>query len=508
MAFSPHVIVVTSEWDTPAEEERGAVFATSLAAHLADTSDVLFVDASESFMGMSYLGVPLNKRGLRDTNDLAWKSIRKNEDPIFLDGNDGSGPGGVMEAVAINGKESPTRPLLNNREDVVKLFRYAEESYSYIIVFSPSAMTLNFGTLMGFAKTVFHCASPFRKKGYDTVRYEMGNCAPAGASLTTIFYGVTPKPDGWQVADQATYLSLGLSWNDENLVKIIKNLRSSSSAAVAISSGKSSGSTKHSSQVTTRRGWRFRSMHAVIAASASSGATSFMLTVLPQAAFLSPYALRMVLASGVVAALTTGVRRRTVYTNTATLESGRAAAVLEAGASAAPGSVYAAAWTDIEERHQKVVDAWIEYELDISLSLSFPAMLDHTIPSTAALYSALGSAQVLSSTKDFTVNPMESPYGKAVQSLELAYKVAEDYARKMGRSVWNAEDRPKVETAEKLFSIALSDSASTPERQSAYKQALRTLEGVVAVPQKATQKIEASIALIEAAPHSEGNDNL
>lgn len=164
---------------------------------------------------------------------------------------------------------------------------------------------------------------------------------------------------------------------------------------------------------------------------------------------------------------------------------------------ATPSEDWTEKWDELFARHHKVVKDWLEYELDLALSLTYPLMLDSSVAETAALHRAVVRAGDMKMTADASVNPVDTKYYDAVQDLMVAYKVAEDNARKVGQTIWTTEERKKVTTGKQLLNIAQNDGASTDERSTAYKQAVRTLEGVFALPAKGEQKLVASIGLIE-----------
>lgn len=64
-------------------------------------------------------------------------------------------------------------------------------------------------------------------------------------------------------------------------------------------------------------------------------------------------------------------------------------------------------------------------------------------------------------------------------------------------TVWTRDERKKVDTGTQLLRIATDGGSSTEERTVAYKQAMRTLEGIVALPEKGQRKLIAAIGLIE-----------
>lgn len=151
----------------------------------------------------------------------------------------------------------------------------------------------------------------------------------------------------------------------------------------------------------------------------------------------------------------------------------------------------------LEDRHSRVITNWMEYELDPILALSYPAMVDYSVPQTVALYQKLDNAHAL---RKVGAHGAGGSYRTAVQELEVAFKAAEGHARKTGTSMMTPSEQIKVEKAQKLLALALSESASIYERQGAYNQALSTLKGVMILPTKLTERVETSIKQIRSTP--------
>lgn len=159
---------------------------------------------------------------------------------------------------------------------------------------------------------------------------------------------------------------------------------------------------------------------------------------------------------------------------------------------------WTADWSEVFDRHSKIISQWLEYEMDLFLSLSYPLMVDSSVPETAALNRAVVKAGDLKKHVDMSINPVETNYYNAVQDLTLAFEVAENNARKTGQSIWDQGERKKIDTTRNLLSLANDEGASPQERAIAFKQALKTVEGIMVLPRKGQDKMAATIGLIEA----------
>lgn len=155
-------------------------------------------------------------------------------------------------------------------------------------------------------------------------------------------------------------------------------------------------------------------------------------------------------------------------------------------------------WDELDQRHQKIITSWLEYEIDLELAMTYPQMLDSSDPATNALHRALVKSGDLRKHESRADTPIESAFYRAVVDLEIAFKNAEDNARKVGMTIWDAPTKKKVVTAMSLHNIAQDQQASPMERKNAYSQMSKNLEGVIALPEKGVARLQQSIGMIEA----------
>ena len=162
---------------------------------------------------------------------------------------------------------------------------------------------------------------------------------------------------------------------------------------------------------------------------------------------------------------------------------------------------YSSAWDEVDARHQKIVSAWLEYEMDLKKALEYPVMLDTTDPVTSTLVKLVVKTGDIKSfePRDVMVNPIKTSFYNSVLELEAAFTAAENNAKKISNSIWNDLEKKKVETAKSLHALVMDDSASSSERQLAYDRLFKTLDGVMEVPAKSKNKMRESFALIETA---------
>lgn len=157
-------------------------------------------------------------------------------------------------------------------------------------------------------------------------------------------------------------------------------------------------------------------------------------------------------------------------------------------------------WERLDKRHQKIVSAYLDYEIDLAKSLEYPLMIDAGDPKTAALIrSILKTADIKEHEDRSKVSASSSKFYDAVVSLEIAFTVAENNARKVGGTVWDSIERKKVKTAKALHSVVMDDNASQNERRGAFAQIFKTLEGVALIPEKSETRMRQTIGLIEEA---------
>lgn len=126
---------------------------------------------------------------------------------------------------------------------------------------------------------------------------------------------------------------------------------------------------------------------------------------------------------------------------------------------------------------EEIKTALDAYETDIVKMLKFPIMTDPAHPETASMMMALRVANRAVEMED------SEEIIESVKDLEHKFVVAESKARRVASTHLSEVEKKKTDTAGKLFALALDEGASETERRNAFKQGLRQLEGVIAVPE-------------------------
>jgi Flp pilus assembly pilin Flp len=156
-------------------------------------------------------------------------------------------------------------------------------------------------------------------------------------------------------------------------------------------------------------------------------------------------------------------------------------------------------WNALFAKHRDVKTAWADYEMDITKVIDYPAMTDTTDPITLALHKALERASMLqpAESKMLRSKPASSTeYAEAVYDLHRAFAEAEKNAKKVAWSGFTDQERRQLSQAKDLLAMAYNTSASPSERQSAYKQAMKRLEGLIVPPQQAILAIEQRMPIL------------
>lgn len=153
--------------------------------------------------------------------------------------------------------------------------------------------------------------------------------------------------------------------------------------------------------------------------------------------------------------------------------------------------------TKLFEAHDAVTHRWLEYELDVSKLIDYPAMSDGRQPLTAAFLKAKRVADRLrpASANDKVTAEQVAEYRAAVTDYEVAFDLAERDARRQSDSGFTDAERKRLQTAKQLLTVAVDTAATPAERQSAYKRARRELDGLIAVSDEAIVVLEKKVAL-------------
>jgi len=171
---------------------------------------------------------------------------------------------------------------------------------------------------------------------------------------------------------------------------------------------------------------------------------------------------------------------------------GRAIAPAHAASLAAP--------TDGQQRVVAAQDAvthrWLEYELDATKLITYPAMSDGRQPLTAGFLRAKKVADNLRPAEGETLSPERlREYRDAVTDYEVAFDVAERDARRVKDAAFTPDERKRLDTAKQLLTVATDQAATPNERQLAYKRVREELDGLILLSDEAVDVLERKVAL-------------
>ena len=146
------------------------------------------------------------------------------------------------------------------------------------------------------------------------------------------------------------------------------------------------------------------------------------------------------------------------------------------------------------ESYNSIVQEIASYETDIVKIIQYPVMVDRTDRHTRAMILANNKA------KRYMDNPAGRHFKDAVLELESAFLTAESNALKLASSKLSREQKKRLGKAKDLFSLAENSAATAPEKELAFQQGIKQLEGVILLPEIAVEafKIKSGLKEIEA----------
>lgn len=131
------------------------------------------------------------------------------------------------------------------------------------------------------------------------------------------------------------------------------------------------------------------------------------------------------------------------------------------------------------------------YESDIVKILKYPVMTDSTDSFTLDMMASLKQADRLA------LNPYHEDFVTAVFDLEKKFMAAEANAKKVSSSRLTDAEKKKTEKAQDLFRIAADEASSENEKELAFAQGFKALEGIILVPDVAVDTFRVKIGLKE-----------
>ena len=147
--------------------------------------------------------------------------------------------------------------------------------------------------------------------------------------------------------------------------------------------------------------------------------------------------------------------------------------------------------------HDEITERWLDYELDVAKMIAYPAMSDGRQPLTAAFLRAKKTADALRPTSaDAKVTEQQvSEYLDAVGNYAVAFEIAEKDARRLRDSTFTDDERKRLERAQHMLKVAVDQSATPAERQSAYRRVREELDGLIDLSDAAVEHLEKKVAL-------------
>ncbi|WP_139820670.1 hypothetical protein [Krasilnikoviella flava] len=146
--------------------------------------------------------------------------------------------------------------------------------------------------------------------------------------------------------------------------------------------------------------------------------------------------------------------------------------------------------------HDDTQRRWLEYELDAVKALEYPLMQDMREQVTVDFHRARRAAEDLrpDDVDELRVRRRLDRYRDAVREMQVRFDVAEREAKRRRASDFSPAERQALDRAKKLLALADDEGSSQAERQSAYRRAMKELEGIVVLPDAATDALEQRIA--------------
>jgi hypothetical protein len=161
---------------------------------------------------------------------------------------------------------------------------------------------------------------------------------------------------------------------------------------------------------------------------------------------------------------------------------------------------HAARWRTIArtvKEHDRTDTRWLDYELDTAKLLNFPLMTDMRNPLTQQFHRAKLRADLLRPAKaEELVDDGEAAhqYLDAVENYVTTFDVAETEAIRRRRNDFSQGEQQRLTRAQSMLRVAADTGATPQERERAYDRALRELDGLIVLPERARAAIERGIA--------------
>ncbi|WP_306231695.1 hypothetical protein [Agrococcus beijingensis] len=146
--------------------------------------------------------------------------------------------------------------------------------------------------------------------------------------------------------------------------------------------------------------------------------------------------------------------------------------------------------------HAETDRRWLEFELDVAKLIDYPLISDMREPLTQTFHRAKRVADGLRPDEPAELRPVGAleRYREAVRDYEVAFEAAVREAKRRAQTGFTDAERNRLQSAQRLMALAENEASTPAERQSAYKQARRELDGLIALPEATTHDLERRIA--------------
>ncbi|WP_156761580.1 hypothetical protein [Microbacterium karelineae] len=148
------------------------------------------------------------------------------------------------------------------------------------------------------------------------------------------------------------------------------------------------------------------------------------------------------------------------------------------------------------DTHDEVSRRWLDYELDAAKLIAFPTMSDGRDPHTAAFLRAKKVADGLrpASAEARVDAETYAEYRDAVHDFEVAFDIAEQEARRVRDTGFTESERQRLTRAQHMLSVAVDQSATAAERQTAYRRIREELDGLIVLSDAAESELRQRVA--------------
>lgn len=150
-------------------------------------------------------------------------------------------------------------------------------------------------------------------------------------------------------------------------------------------------------------------------------------------------------------------------------------------------------WKESVERHDRLRDAWLDFQHDIEKVLTFPLLSDVSEPKTAAFIDAMGKATDLATDRQSKSAEAVERYAQATRTAETKWQAALHHAERVRLARFEPGERDRIKKVSRLLRQAKSGGASPEERRTYYERARELLGDLIRLPEPARLALEQSV---------------